>query len=83
MGEFGYTHRWVIQEKDFLGRVKPEKNFLTDESKRRSMTQTYEDRRYHRRTRGPSCDPMTAQITIAAPYQIAMKGIVSLVQLNA
>jgi len=38
---------------------------------------------YQRRTRGPSCAPKTAQITIAIPYQIAMKGTVSLVQVNA
>jgi hypothetical protein len=38
---------------------------------------------YHRRSRGPSCAPTKAQSNIAALYQIVMKGIVSLSQLNA
>jgi hypothetical protein len=43
-----------------------------------SSDEMYED--YHRRSRGPSCTPMTAQSAIAAPYQTAMNGIVSLMQ---
>jgi hypothetical protein len=38
---------------------------------------------YHRRSRGPSCAPIKAHNNIAALYQIVIKGIVSLSQLNA
>ena len=38
---------------------------------------------HHRRSLGPSLVPMKAHSNIAALYQIIMKGIVSLSQLNA
>src|ERR1700745_1487780 len=38
---------------------------------------------YHRRNRGPSCAPMSAQSVIPALYQTAMNAIESLRQLNA
>ena len=40
-------------------------------------------RSYQRRVRVPSCAPIIPQNAIAAPYQIAMKGMESLEQLNA